>query len=152
MRRVYQLTGLAILLLAVFIGYQAASLRYYTSLGPGPGFFPLWLCVLLGGLALLVLVQASAGTPEPMPKDFVARPISYARIAAIVGGLVAVAALMNVVGFPLTMLAFFLLLLSILARRNVVETIALSIVGSFGIYHLFSDLLGVALPAGLFAF
>jgi hypothetical protein len=61
-RRAYQLSGLAALLVAVFLGYQAAGLTYYTRIGPGPGFFPRWLC---GVLALLAQVTHEAQPRGP---------------------------------------------------------------------------------------
>ena len=58
MRRFYQITGAALLLLAVFVALESLKLKYYTNQGPGPGFFPFWLSLLLGALAIIILLQA----------------------------------------------------------------------------------------------
>ena len=52
MRRPYQIAGTIFLFFAAFIAYESLKLRYYTPLGPGPGFFSFWLGVLLFVLSL----------------------------------------------------------------------------------------------------
>ena len=64
-QRAHQITGVVFLLIAAFLGYHAVKLRYYTPLGPGPGFFPIWLCAILGLLAVTLFFQARLATPEP---------------------------------------------------------------------------------------
>jgi putative tricarboxylic transport membrane protein len=150
MRRVYVITGLSFLLLAAFLGYHAFALRYYTPLGPGPGFFPLWLCGLLGLLALVVIAQAVFARPEALPDDFFASKAGYRRIATVLVGLLAVALLMPTLGFRLTMFAFYIALLTLLGRRHPLETLALSLVGSFGVFYLFTEFLSQPLPVGKF--
>jgi putative tricarboxylic transport membrane protein len=150
MRRVYVVTGITFLLLAAFLGYHASALRYYTPLGPGPGFFPMWLCGLLGLLALVVIAQAVFAKSEPLPDDFFASRSGYRRIATVLIGLLAVAILMPTFGFRLTMLAFFLALLSLLGRRHPLETLLLALAGSFGVFYLFVEFLSQPLPVGIF--
>jgi putative tricarboxylic transport membrane protein len=70
MKRSYQITGTALLLLAAFIAWEALKLKFYTHLGPGPGFFSLWLSLILGVLAVLMILKATFRPPEPMPEDF----------------------------------------------------------------------------------
>ena len=148
MRRTYQITGLVLLPLALFLGYHASRLSYYTSIGPGPGFFPVWLCGLLALLAIVMIVQASFGSPEPMPVGFFADRLGVLRIAAAVAGLFATAGLMGVLGFRFTTFAFYVVLLLVLGRRNPIEIAALAAVGSLGVYTLFSQVLSRPLPIG----
>ncbi len=150
MRRSYQITGLVFLLLAAFLGYRAWGLSYYTPLGPGPGFFPLWICILLAVLAAFVFLQATFRQPSALPEGFFASASAYRRIAAVLVALLAVATLMPTLGFRLTMLAFYLVLLSLLGRRNPLETLILALIGSFGVFHLFVEYLSLPLPVGMF--
>ena len=48
MRLTYQITGAVLLCFSIYVGVEALDLRYYTSLGPGPGFFSCWLALILG--------------------------------------------------------------------------------------------------------
>lgn len=150
MRRTYQITGLVFLLLAAFLGYHAWRLSYYTPLGPGPGFFPLWISILLALLAAFVFLQATFRQPAALPGDFFAPASGYRRIAAILIALFAVANLMPTLGFRLTMLAFYLALLSLLGRRHPLETLILALIGSFGTFYVFVELLSQPLPIGIF--
>ena len=149
MGRAYLITGLMLFALSVVLGSVALQLRYFTSIGPGPGFFPLWLCILLGLLSIGIIAQATFGRPEPMAHDFFATRVGYAQIAAIVVVLLATAAVIQVVGFNLTLCGFYLVLFWVLGRRSPIETVVLALLGSFGVGYVFSRMLRQPLPAGL---
>jgi putative tricarboxylic transport membrane protein len=152
MRRPYQITGACFVLLAIFVAAEARALRYYTPLGPGPGFFAFWLAVLLGGLALLMLLQATLGRPEPRPADFVAERTGYLRIGAVVLALVATIYLLEPLGFSLTMFGVCAFLLVALGRQGVLVTLLVSLACSVGAYSVFDHWLKVPLPRGVFGF
>jgi len=150
MRRPYQITGVLLLAFAVFVAVESLDLRYYTTLGPGPGFFPFWLALILGGLAIGMLIQGSFGAAEPAPADFFASRTGYLRMGAVALALVAITALLERLGFCLTMLGMYLFLLYALGRQNLILTALVSLGGSFGVYYVFVHWLQVPLPAGLF--
>ncbi len=150
MRRAYQITGAVLLLFAGFVAAESLNLRYYTSLGPGPGFFPFWLAVVLGALAVAMLLQATLGQPEPMPSDFFSSRSGYMKMGAVALSLVGTALVLERLGFCLTMLAVYLFLLCALGRRGLVVTLLVALFGSFGVYYLFVRWLQVPLPPGVF--
>lgn len=150
MRRGHQIAGLAFLAAAALLGWEGSRLTYYSSLGPGPGFFPVWLCILLALLSVGVLVRATLSPVEPLPADFWPEPDGIRRILAVVGSLAFAALALPFLGYRLTMLAFGFGLMVILGRRNPIEILAIALLGSFGTYALFVDRLGVALPVGKF--
>lgn len=152
MRRAHQITAIVLLLIALLLGLHARELRYYTPLGPGPGFFPVWLCGVLALLAIVVFAQASRSGDARLPPDFFASPPVYTRIVAIVGGLLALALTMPTLGFRLTMLAFCLVLLWLLGRRNPAEIVVLALLGSFGAFQVFVQILNQPLPVGIGGF
>jgi putative tricarboxylic transport membrane protein len=149
MRRPYQITSIVLLGMAAFLAREALKLRYYSPLGPGPGFFPVWLAVLLVVLAAAMLWQATFRTPEAMPDDFFPDRSGYLRIAAVLGALVWVIVLMDSLGFCLVMLAFHAFLLVVLGRQHPVVTGIIALAGSFGVYYVFVHWLGVPLPMGV---
>jgi putative tricarboxylic transport membrane protein len=151
MRRFYQITGAALLLLAVFVALESLKLKYYTNQGPGPGFFPFWLSLLLGALAIIILLQALR-SPEPMPPDFFASRTGYLRMAAVMAALAGTTALLDPLGFRLTMLAMYLFLLYTFGQRRPVVMTLVSLAGSFGVYHMFVRWLKVPLPIGVLGF
>jgi putative tricarboxylic transport membrane protein len=148
----YCITGSLFLLLAIFIGSEALQLRYYTPLGPGPGFFSFWLALVFGGLAVVMIAQATFGRPEPMPKDFFTDRTGYLRIGAVVLALVVTIYALEPVGFSLTMFCACAFLLYGLGRQGVFVTLLVSLTSSFGAYYVFDRWLMVPLPRGLFGF
>jgi putative tricarboxylic transport membrane protein len=152
MQGVYRLVGFALLALAVFVVRGALQLRYYTTLGPGPGFFSFWLGLVLGLLALIMIVQTFWTPPERVPADFVPDHAGALRVGAVALSLLAAALLMERIGFCLTMLAVFVFLLRSLGGQGVVTTLAAALIGSFGVDYVFVHWLGVPLPAGILGF
>ena len=134
----------------MFLGAVAFRLSYYSSLGPGPGFFPLWLCGLLAILALAMIAQATLGGDGPLPVDFFPDRTGALRIAVAILALFATAATMSLVGFRIGAFVFYVVLLVAFGRRNPLEILALAAIGSFGVYALFSRVLSQPLPTGLF--
>ena len=150
MKRPYQVTALVCLSFAVFIGWESYKLKYYLEMGPGPGFFPLWLSGIFGVLAVMMFVHATFGASDPMPEDFFPRRLGYFRIAAILGALTGALLLFEPLGFRLTMFAFFLFLLSALSRHRLIVSVPIAVAGSFGVYHVFTVFLKIPLPIGIF--
>ena len=150
MRRPYQIAGAVVLCIAAFVARESLDLRYYTPLGPGPGFFPLWLSILLAILAIAMFWQATFGKADAMPDDFFADRKGYLRMGAVVAALVGVIALMEPIGYCLVMLGFYVYLLSALGRQHPVVTVLVALAGSLGVYYAFVHWLGVSLPIGLF--
>ncbi|MDP1990512.1 MAG: tripartite tricarboxylate transporter TctB family protein [Syntrophales bacterium] len=152
MKRWYQITGVVLFLVAVFLIRASIGLRYYTPLGPGPGFFPLWLSILLAILAVAMFCQATFGKPEAMPADFYADWKGYLRIGGVVAALVGSIVLMESLGFCLVMLVFYLFVLTVLGRQHPLVTGIIAFAGSFGMYYVFVHWLATPLPIGLFGF
>ena len=148
MRRIYQISGAVILPVAGFLLFHASKLVYMTPIGPGPGFFPVWLCGLLVFLSLVMIFQASFGDTPTKPANFKADPGGYTHVAVSVAAIVAVALTIEFAGFPIAMLVFYACLLAIFGRRNPVEIAAISIGGSFGVDYVFSRFLSQPLPVG----
>ncbi len=149
MKTPYQVAGVLFMLLSALVVQQSLRLQYYTSLGPGPGFFPLWVGGAVGVMGALTLYQATFRPSEPMPDDFVPSSAGYLRMGAIVLSLVGAVVLMDPLGFRLTMLAFLVVLLSALGRQNILVTALVALTGSFGVYFAFVEWLKVVLPIGV---
>ena len=152
MNRTYQITGVVFLLLAAFIAWESVELKLYTNNGPGPGFFPFWLSMAMGLLAVLMILQATFRGSEPIPEGFFASRAGYLRAGAIVVALAVTTALLDIVGFPLTMLVTILFLLFALGRPSLIATLLVTAAGSFGCFYLFDRWLKVPLPTGFFGF
>jgi putative tricarboxylic transport membrane protein len=148
-KRAHQVTAVVCLVFAALVMRRSLAMRLHTPLGPGPGYFPFWLAVIFGGLAVVMLVQATVGRSAAGPADLVATSAGYRRIGAILGALVGAVVLMNPLGFRLTSLAFYLFLLTTLRRPSWMVTLLVAVAGSFGVYHVFANFLRITLPVGL---
>ena len=150
MKRPYQITAVVFIIFSAFIVREAMELKFYTSLGPGPGFFPFWLAVLLAILSVMMLYNATFKDAGPMPADFWASKVGYIRMAAIFLAISAAVFLMELIGFRITMLAFYLFMLFALGRQNLIVTALVSLAGSWGVFYVFVEYLKVPLPIGIF--
>lgn len=166
--------GLVTAALVVVVGVAAAigseSLRLWTPLGPGPGFFPLCLGVLLAAFGTAWLVSqvrtnrnaatASAATDGEPGTDTAPEVPGQARedqdevpeyslptVVAILTSLCALAATLEVLGYQLAMFLFLLFHLLVLGRRRLLLSLAIALIGSVGVFVVFTRLLGVPLPA-----
>ncbi len=149
MKRPYQVASVVLIVFSAFVAQESLRMRYYTPLGPGPGFFPLWVSLLLGSMAAIMLFRVSFRAAGPMPDGFLPSREGYLRMGAILLALVATVVLLKPVGFRLTMLSFLLFLLFALGRQNLIITLLVALAGSFGVYHAFVEWLDVPLPTGM---
>jgi putative tricarboxylic transport membrane protein len=149
MRWPYRIAGVALLALGIFVGITAIKLRYYTSIGPGPGFFPFWLGIVLCILAVAMLAGTLIGKQEAPKGEFFASVAGYARVGSVIACLLAATFLLNWLGFCLTMLAIHFFLLYVVGRNRLVFSVIAALIGSFGIYYVFVHWLTVQLPPGI---
>jgi hypothetical protein len=149
MRRLNQIAAIVLVVAAVLLGRHAVGLQFYTPIGPGPGFFPLVLCVLLGALAAIHLLQVSFASSVPLSDQFPGTKQTYLRMTGVLAAIGALTALMPFAGFRLSMLAFYVAVFLLCGRRRPFEILMLSIVGSFGMHYVLSHYLSTPLPQGL---
>ena len=148
MSRPHLVAGLGFLLLAAFLGREATGLSYYSSLGPGAGFFPVWLCGVLAVLSLGVLAGAVRGRIGDAHTAFWPEAAALRRIGAVLLGLAFVVATLNLLGFRVAMGVFTVWSMVALGCRGWMQIAAVASIASLGSKALFVDLLGVALPTG----
>jgi hypothetical protein len=130
--------------------------EYYDLMGPGSGFFPIWIGVLLTGLSVAVLVQSlrpaprlpDAGSAELSDADepFFASPAAAGRILGLLAMLFAVCWLLDVLGFRLTILLFALLAPRLIEPQPPIRSLVVAVLCSFGVAYGFESWLNVQLP------
>ncbi len=146
MRRAEITVAACCVVLGVCVVWQARGMEYMSSLGPGPGFFPLWLGLILTGLSGVWLLSAVRSANPDASRRFFPEWHGLRRIVLIAGAIVGVGAAMEFIGFRLAMFAFAAFVLTALGRRGWGLTIIVSSVLSFGVYHTFTRWLDVSLP------
>lgn len=152
MQRIQQGAAVWFVIFSTLVVWGSLGLEYYTKLGPGAGFFPLWLGVAMGALSLVWLVQVSRRTGKPPKAASLPDRSGIVRILAIIASLVAAALVMNLLGFQVAMFLLLIFLLLVLGRQSVWLTAIVALAGSVGVYHVFVSYLDVQLPAASLAF
>lgn len=137
--------------LGAFVAGQAWDWPYMTKDGPGPGFFPLWIGVLLAALSiLLVALQfrdvAAGNAPEKTHWSGTGR--------VLVGWLavMAAAALLKPAGFVVSYVLLTAFLILVVFRQRWTAAAAVSLGSAAAFWLLFVKLLNVRLPAGPWGF
>ncbi len=152
MTRVHQAAGILIIVFSLWVIKEAHELRYSTPLGPGPGFFPFWLAVMLGGLSVVWIAQLSLKPVAGRAIDFVPSRPAIVRIVALVVSVAIVGLFMDTIGFSIAMFLLMMFLLVGLGRVNIGLTLVVALACSFGIYYVFANYLDVQLPASSIGF
>lgn len=152
MGRIHQAAAGCVMAFSAFIAWESwNNLEYYTSLGPGAGFFPFWLGVGLGGLGLAWLIQVSRPAGRPPEGAFLPDRAGVTRILALVAAVLAVAGVMNLLGFQVSMFVFLVFTLLVLGKQPLWLTGVIALLGSVGIFRLFGGYLDVQLPTSSLA-
>jgi putative tricarboxylic transport membrane protein len=146
----WQVAAVALLVTFAFFVFESYQLSLRDALGPGPGFFPFWLGILAAVLAVVLLTQLHLGRVDLGTDALVFDRAGLRNAVLVLVGLIVATALLDVVGFRLSMLLLIPYLLVVLGVRNWVAVGICSAAGSFGVYYVFFDLLKVPLPAGIF--
>ncbi len=146
MQRIHQGAALCFTAFSAFVVWESWNLEYYTPLGPGAGFFPLWLGVVMGGLSLIWFVQISGRKGRPKDGAFLPERRGMVRLLSVLGAMVAATLLMDFLGYQLAMFLLLFFLLLIPGRQTIWLTMVVALLGSVGIYYLFGSYLDVQLP------
>lgn len=152
MKRGWQIAAVVLLATFACFVFESYRLSLRDALGPGPGFFPFWLGLFAAALALVLLVQLNRGRIDLGEEALTFDRAGVRSVVQVLAGLIVATALLDVIGFRFSMLLLIAYLLAILGVRSWIAIAVNAGVGSFGVYHVFFDLLKVPLPTGIFGF
>jgi putative tricarboxylic transport membrane protein len=152
MRRADQITGIIVLIFSLAVMEGSRRMPPSATFGPGAGFLPFWLGVLMAVLSILLIIRASrqpGGTPgrSPLPNRRAA-----IAIAATVAGLAAFIVLVEPLGFLLATALLTAFLLRVVERERWRTTALVAAGNAVGLYVIFQILLGVNLPKNMLGF
>lgn len=149
----------AMLAFCLFALWQSLLLSLTDRLGPGPGFFPFWLALIGIVLAVALLITTAREPRDPTTRNVLGDETHILphgpgalRWLAIVALLAAATVAMAVVGFRISMLVFNAALVIALGERRWWAIALFAVLGSFGVYYVFTTWLDVLLPTGWLEF
>ena len=138
-----QLSGLMLIALALFVGFENRTYPLGSLQEPGPGYTPLLIAIFLGAMGLLIALR---GASSPRFADTRWPEAKRALLILVACGVATYA--LEAIGYRLTIAALLVFFLGVLERRKPVWVATVSIVFSLLSFYLIGDLLRVPLPRG----
>jgi len=153
MKKAEMIAGIVLLLLSGLVIFSALQMPPSTSFGPGAGFLPLWLGVLLAVLATILFVSAwrSQAKVQDGESVFPGKQALFA-ITLVLVGLAVYILLIDVLGYVVDTFLFIMFLVKVVEREPWSLTLKLAVVATAGLFIVFHTLLGITLPSNMFGF
>lgn len=136
----------------VFAITQAASLEYWSQIGPGSGFIPLWasIIIVVGAAAQIVLGFAKGLQKKSVSsKEAKRRLLQVFMVAALT---VLTVITIDLIGFSLPTFVLSILLVRWIGQHSLKTTLTYSICITAAFYLVFVVALKVPLPKGFMGF
>ena len=135
----------------IYVVYVGSKLSYVSEVGPGPGFFPLWIGIGLLLFGAYQMVLSYAAVRRHADHDVPLWSGSGRALGAWFGLAVAIA-LFRWIGFALGFVLLTIFLIVVLDRRPVVLAVGIGAGLALAFYIVFEFALGVSLPKGPWGF
>jgi putative tricarboxylic transport membrane protein len=143
------LNGALFLIVSILICLGAARYPYGSLHNPGPGFLPLWLGVVLGGLSVVLLIGTALHPQKAKPlADVGAEKIRWGKVLIAIAALILYSVLMDLIGFLLVTFLFMAALIRFIDPQTWKKVIGWALVGSVGSYLIFEVWMKLRLPKG----
>lgn len=145
------ITGLLLLFASFYLIVDAGRMTYFIDGVPGPGFWPIWVAILICGLALLLLYGAVRDRSNVILKPVFNKEF-WRNSAIVIGGSAVAMLLVQFIG----MLAGIGILIGFLSwalgTKSYKTNVALAVISPIFFWLVFEKALDVRLPTGLFGF
>lgn len=142
-----QFSGLMLLLLALYVGWEGRVYPVGTLQEPGPGYLPLLLAVFLGAVGLLIALWGIRSAP------LAAMRWTETRRAVVILVACAVATFaLERIGYRLTVMALLVFFLGVLERKRPLPVALVAAGFGFASFYIVGDLLHVPLPRSPWGF
>jgi putative tricarboxylic transport membrane protein len=153
MKKAEMMAGVFLLALSGFVIWGALTMPPSSSFGPGAGFLPFWLGVLLAVLATILFVSAwrSQATEKNTKPVFPGKQALFA-ITSVLVGLAVYILLIEVVGYLVDTFLFVVFLMKVVEREKWPLTLMIAVSTTVGLFITFQILLQITLPSNMFGF
>jgi putative tricarboxylic transport membrane protein len=135
----------------VYVISVASKLAYVSEVGPGPGFFPLWLGIGLVSFAAC-LIFASLASPSNQEKADSSSWNTTGRALAGWLALMLAIALLGKIGFVLSFVLLTIFFIVALDRRPALLAVGVGVGLAVAFQLIFVTALDVSLPTGFWGF
>lgn len=150
MKRGWLVATAAFFALFCFTIWESLDLPILDALGPGPGFFPLWLSLIGAVLSFLLAIETARIPVLGDGTSLIPDRGALFRIFAIIIVLACAAASLEPLGWRITATVVAAVLLIALGARSPLAIVPFAAAAGFGVFHIFYYWLKVPLPIGTF--
>jgi hypothetical protein len=145
--RTDQFSGLMLLALALYVGWENRAYPVGTLQEPGPGYLPLLLAVFLGAIGISIALWGIRSEPLASLKW-----TETTRAVVILAACAAATFALERIGYRLTMIVLLVFFLGVLERRRPLPVALVSLGFSLASFWVIGDLLHVPLPRSPWGF
>jgi hypothetical protein len=138
-----QLSGLMLLALAIFVGWQNRAYPMGSLQEPGAGYTPLLIAIFLGVTGLLIALKGASSQPLGEMQWPEAK-----RAAMILAACAVATYSLEPLGYRITVISLLVFFLGVMERRKPVMVASVAIGFSFLSFYFIGTLLRVPLPRG----
>jgi hypothetical protein len=142
-----QFSGLMLIALAAYVGWENRAYPLGTLQEPGPGYLPLLLAVLLGVIGLFVALWGGKSVPLAS-----VRWQETTRAIVILAACAAGTFVLERLGYRITVMALLVFFLGVVERRRPLPVALVSLGFSLASFYVIGDLLRVPLPRSPWGF
>ena len=142
-----QFSGLMLLALALYVGWENRAYPIGSLQEPGPGYMPLLLVIFLGAIGLLIALWGIRSAPLASMKWTEAWRAVVILIACAAGTFA-----LERLGYRLTVIVMLVFFLGVVERKRPVPVALVAIGFSFASFYVVGDLLHVPLPRSPWGF
>ena len=140
------LAGIVVLLFGSVVTYFASQLPYRGEYGPGPGFLPLWIGIVLIGCAIAAILKA-VGQVDREKERFI-QPKTR-QVASVFVTLIVTFLLVRVVGLSLGLALFTGFTMRAAGKHSWILCIVMAVVTTAVVRVIFGVMLDIPLPKGV---
>ena len=142
-----QFSGLMLIALALYVGWENLDYPVGSLQEPGPGYLPLLLVIFLGAIGLLIALWGVKSEPLAAMKWTEATRAVVILVACTVGTFA-----LERIGYRITVIALLIFFLGVLERKRPVPVALVALGFSFASFYVIGDLLHVPLPRSPWGF
>lgn len=138
-------SAVALLVLSALVFLESLQLDLGRLRNPGPGFFPLYLSLLLGGLSLLLLLKALLQRNGDGVKPLWVGK-RWIKVVLCAAGLFSYSAVLDLIGYPIATTLLMVLFFRFIAPQKWYVVYCGSVIIAVVSYVVFKSWLGIQLP------
>jgi putative tricarboxylic transport membrane protein len=152
MKKADLITGIVLLALSGYVIQESWRMPQSATFGPGVGFLPFWLGVMLAILSVVLIVGAWRRVKDPNDKSPFPAKHALISVGLVMAGLGGYIVLMEWLGYIVNTILLVVFLLKVVEKEPWPMTLLVAVLTTASLYIIFQVLLGINLPANQFGF